>query len=100
MEKKRSLGGMLILALTMIFFYLPILYIIVFSFNGSRSLTHFDGFSLQWYEKMFSDRTMMEAVGYTILVAVLSTIVSTLPAHWPPSASPDPDGYCAMWWSR
>ncbi len=78
MEKKRSLGGMLILALTMIFFYLPILYIIVFSFNGSRSLTHFDGFSLQWYEKMFSDRTMMEAVGYTILVAVLSTIVSTI----------------------
>lgn len=69
---------MLILALTMIFFYLPILYIIVFSFNGSRSLTHFDGFSLQWYEKMFSDRTMMEAVGYTILVAVLSTIVSTI----------------------
>ena len=69
---------MLILALTMIFFYLPILYIIVFSFNGSRSLTHFDGFSLQWYEKMFSDRTMMEAVGYTILVAVLSTLVSTI----------------------
>ncbi len=77
MEQKRGIGGKLILGLTMLFFYLPILYIILFSFNGTRSLTHFDGFSLQWYQKMFADRTMMEAVGYTILIAVLSTIIST-----------------------
>ena len=44
------------LALILIFFYLPILYTIVFSFNDSRSLTVFKGFSLQWYERMFNDR--------------------------------------------
>ena len=77
-KKKAGIGGKLLLALTMVFFYLPILYIIVFSFNGSRSLTKLDGFSLRWYEKMFSDSTMMEAVVYTILIAVLATIISTI----------------------
>ena len=64
-NRKTGIGGKVLLALTMIFFYLPILYIIVFSFNGSRSLTHLEGFSLRWYEKMFADSNMMEAVVYT-----------------------------------
>ena len=55
MKKKTSVGSKIILTLTMLFFYLPILYIIVFSFNDSRSLTKFSGFSLRWYEKMFAD---------------------------------------------
>lgn len=77
-KKKAGIGGKLLLALTMVFFYLPILYIIVFSFNSSRSLTKLDGFSLRWYEKMFSDSTMMEAVVYTIVIAILATILSTI----------------------
>lgn len=51
MKKKHSVASKSILILTMLFFYLPILYIIVFSFNDSRSLTKFSGFSLRWYEK-------------------------------------------------
>ncbi|MGN0134540.1 MAG: extracellular solute-binding protein, partial [Anaerotignum sp.] len=54
------------------------LYIIVFSFNDSRSLTKLGGFSLRWYEKMFADSTMMEAVVYTIVIALLATIISTI----------------------
>lgn len=77
-KKKTGIAGKVLLAATMIFFYLPILYIIVFSFNGSRSLTHLDGFSLRWYEKMFADSTMMEAVVYTIIIATLATIISTI----------------------
>lgn len=77
-KQKISLASRILLGLTVLFFYLPILYIIVFSFNDTRSLTKFDGFSLQWYVKMFSDRTMMEAVGYTIFVAVVATVVSTI----------------------
>ena len=50
---------------------------LIFSFNSSRSLTSFDGFSLQWYEKMFSDRNMLEAIYYTLIIAVIATIVST-----------------------
>ncbi len=78
MKKSRKLPSRVIIILTMLFFYLPILYIIIFSFNDSRSLTHFSGFSLQWYEKMLADDTMMAAVFYTILVAVLATAISTI----------------------
>lgn len=76
--KKSGAGGKIILALTLLFFYFPIFYIIVFSFNDSRSLTKFGGFSLRWYEKMFADSSMMEAVLYTVLIAVLATVVSTV----------------------
>ena len=78
MKNKGNLAGKILLGATAVFFYLPILYIIVFSFNDSRSLTHFGGFSLRWYEKMFSDSTMMEAVVYTVIIALLATIISTV----------------------
>ena len=78
MKKKHSVASKIILILTMLFFYLPILYIIVFSFNDSRSLTKFSGFSLRWYEKMFADSTMMEAVLYTVVIALIATVVSTV----------------------
>jgi len=78
MKKETSVGSKIILTLTMLFFYLPILYIIIFSFNDSRSLTKFGGFSLRWYEKMFADSTMMEAVLYTVIIAVIATVVATV----------------------
>ena len=78
MKEKKQLFSKIFMVLLMIFFYAPIIYIIIFSFNGSRSLTHLDGFSLRWYEKMFNDKTMMESVVYTIVIAVLSTAISTV----------------------
>ena len=66
------------LALIIIFFYLPIIYVVIFSFNSSKSLSNFTGFSLQWYEKMFSNRTMLESIYYTVLVAVIATVISTI----------------------
>lgn len=77
-KKKSSLFSKILLGLTAIFFYAPIVYIILFSFNSSRSLTRFDGFSLRWYEKMFSDSTMMESVAYTVIIALLATLISTV----------------------
>jgi len=64
--------------LVMLFFYLPIIYVMVFSFNESKSLTRFTGFSLQWYQKMFETRTIREAIYYTVIIAVLATVISTL----------------------
>ena len=64
--------------LIMAFFYLPILYVMVFSFNESKSLTNFTGFSLKWYQKMFENRPIMEAIYYTVVIAVIATIVSTI----------------------
>ena len=95
MKKKTSVGSKIILTLTMLFFYLPILYIIIFSFNDSRSLTKFGGFSLRWYEKMFADSTMMEAVLYTVIIAVIASRQSS--ARSRPSVFLNPARLCRRW---
>ena len=66
------------MAVMIIFFYLPIVYMIIFSFNSSKSLTHFTGFSLRWYEAMLKNHGMMESLYVTIIVALLATIISTI----------------------
>lgn len=77
MMKKKPLSK-LYLAIILLFLYLPIVYVVVFSFNDSRSLTHFTGFSLEWYEKMFGNQMMMDAIYYTVIIAVIATVVSTI----------------------
>lgn len=76
--KNKSLLRNIYLGLLLGFFYLPIAYMIVFSFNESKSLTKFTGFSLQWYESLFNNNTMLEAIYYTLLIAIIATIVSTV----------------------
>ena len=49
MKKKISIGSKLYITLMFVFFYLPILVTMFFSFNSSKSLTNFAGFSLRWY---------------------------------------------------
>ena len=77
---KKSKGTILkiILGLVLLFLYLPIVYTIVFSFNSSKSLSVFKGFSLKWYEKMFNSGEIMDAIFYTIVVAILTTVISTV----------------------
>lgn len=77
MKKKLDIKK-IYLGLILAFFYLPILYVVVFSFNESKSLTNFTGFSLKWYQKMFETQPMMESIYYTVVIAVLATIVSTV----------------------
>lgn len=78
MKKEKRIFGKVLMVLTILFFYLPIVFMIIFSFNESKSLTHFTGFSLNWYEKLFQNRDMMESLYVTITVAVIATIVSTI----------------------
>ncbi|WP_304683388.1 extracellular solute-binding protein [Ileibacterium valens] len=75
--KKRWFGGCLMVALC-IFFYLPIVFMMVFSFNSSKSLTSFTGFSWKWYEQMFASHDMMDALYVTIIIALLATAISTI----------------------
>ena len=77
-KTRKKIFSKVFTVLLMVFFYAPIIYTIVFSFNGSKSLTHWSGFSLQWYEKMFSTRSMTEAIWYTLSIAVLATAISTV----------------------
>lgn len=76
--KNKKIFSKLFMICIMIFFYMPIVYTVVFSFNSKKSLTHWSGFSLTWYEKMFSSRDMMSALWTTISIAVLATIISTV----------------------
>ena len=81
MERKKGFwrfftSGYLILVL--LFIYLPIVYVVVFSFNESRSMTAFSGFSLKWYESMFNNREMLDSLKYTVLIALIATVTSTV----------------------
>jgi spermidine/putrescine transport system permease protein len=68
----------LFLSTVIVLIYLPIISLVVFSFNEGKSLTRWTGFSLQWYVKLFESGEIMQAVITTIVVAVVSTIVSTI----------------------
>ena len=78
MKLKKFHWTRILLAAVIVFFYIPIIYTIIFSFNSTRSLTTFSGFSLRWYEKMFSSSMTMSAIWTTFLVAILATIFSTI----------------------
>lgn len=78
MKKQRQPLLKILMMLMILFFYLPIVFMIVFSFNSSKSLTHFTGFSMQWYSKMLNNASMMESLYITIIVAVIATIISTI----------------------
>lgn len=74
---KRPFGKVL-MVLMIIFFYLPIAYMIIFSFNDGKSLTSFTGFSLRWYQHMLESQDMKEALYTTFSVAILATVISTI----------------------
>ncbi len=78
MKKSKGIFSKIVLALILAFFYLPIIHIIVFSFNGDKSVIKLDGFSFQWYERLFSDREMLLSIFYTVVIAVIATAVSTV----------------------
>lgn len=70
---KASFVGLVLLIL-----YLPIIYIIVQSFNVDGTGSYFQGFTLRWYKEMFLDRNLMSAIRTTWSVAIISTLVSTV----------------------
>lgn len=60
------------------FLYLPILIVVVFSFNTSRLNIRFEGFTLDWYAKMFDNAQLMQAFANTLIVAFSSTVISVI----------------------
>lgn len=78
MKKDKRYFGKTLMILSLMFFYLPILFMMIFSFNDSKSLTHFTGFSLRWYKAMLQNHSMMESLYVTIIVAFLATFIATI----------------------
>src|SRR6516164_5749338 len=72
------------LALGLAFLYLPILILIIYSFNASRLVTIWGGWSTRWYGALLADSAMLEAAGITLRVGVASatgaTVLGTLAA--------------------
>ena len=78
MKKIKRTFGKILMLLMIVFFYLPILYMIIFSFNDGKSLTSFTGFSLRWYRHMLESRDMMESLYITFAIALIATAISTV----------------------
>ena len=66
------------LALGAAFLYLPILILVIYSFNASRLVTVWGGWSLRWYLEVFNDRAMIEAAWMSVRVAAVSASLATL----------------------
>ncbi|HAV91535.1 MAG TPA: spermidine/putrescine ABC transporter substrate-binding protein, partial [Eubacterium sp.] len=77
-KKKISIGSKLYILLCFIFFYLPIVVTMVFSFNSSKSLTKFTGFSFRWYKKLLTDEGIISSVYVSLSIAIIATFVSTV----------------------
>jgi putrescine transport system permease protein len=66
------------LALGLAFLYLPIVVLVIYSFNDSRLVTVWGGWSLRWYREFFNDRAMLDAAWMSLRVAAVSATIATL----------------------
>ena len=76
--KKNSALNRLFMVLVFLFLYAPIFLLIIFSFNAGDSSIVWKGFSLDWYEKLFHNRLIMQSLYTTLLVSFLATIIATI----------------------
>jgi putrescine transport system permease protein len=66
------------LLLGLLFLYLPIVILVIYSFNASRLVTVWGGWSLRWYTEFFSDQAMLDAAWMSLRVAVTSATLATV----------------------
>lgn len=76
--KKNTRFSRFYLGLLFFLMYLPIGVVILFSFNESKLPVAFTGFSLQWYDKLFHNSAMMEALGNSLILGVVSCLLSAV----------------------
>ena len=80
-EKKRrsfNLKMTIFSVIVFAFIYLPILVMVIFSFNDQRRNYYWKGFTLKWYEKLFTDSNLVEFLWISLIIAVLATVISVI----------------------
>ena len=77
-RRANTAGDRLLMILTGLFLYAPIIILIVFSFNAGNSSSVWKGFSLHWYQQLFQNRLIMHSVYITLLVSLLATVIATI----------------------
>ena len=78
MDKKRFQASHLYLIFMFAILYLPIFYLIYYSFNAGGTMSEFTGFTLEHYENMFADTRLMSFLMNTFIVALLSALLATM----------------------
>ena len=61
-----------------LFLYAPIISLAVFSFNDAKSMAKWSGFSLRWYQELLQNERILDALYYTIIIALLAAAISTI----------------------
>ena len=77
-SKKSKVFYILYIAVLFLFFYLPIVVCMIYSFNDSKSLTNWTGFSFRWYGQLINDGSVMKAVFVSVTIAIFATLISTI----------------------
>lgn len=78
MVKVKSFFKRFYMVLILLFLYAPIMVLIAFSFNSSRTMAKWSGFTLDWYAQLFKDSIIMDSLWVTISVAVLSSVIAVI----------------------
>ncbi|MFH1909488.1 MAG: ABC transporter permease [Chloroflexota bacterium] len=77
-EKKPALWLRIVAFLTYAYIYIPILILVIFSFNTQKINVRWEGFTLHWYGELFRDQQVMLALKNTLTIAFVSTLVATV----------------------
>ena len=76
--RKPGIFGRLYTGIILFFLYAPILVLVVFSFNSSKSRSVWSGFTLDWYRRLIEDGSIMNAFYTTIIIALLASVIATI----------------------
>lgn len=76
--KNFNFNSSLWIGFALAFLYLPLVIMAIFSFNDSKSLSSWSGFSLRWYQELFVNQQMIDAIVVSVSIAILSTVISTI----------------------
>lgn len=74
----KSFFQKLYLGIVLFFFYAPIVILIIYSFNESKVMGNWTGFTLEWYKRLFADSNVMSALYTTLACAILASLAATV----------------------
>lgn len=78
MRKEKKSVKIVCISLCLLFLYFPLMVMAVFSFNDAKSLSNFKGFSFRWYETLFQNSQLLDAIVVSVTIAILATVISTI----------------------
>ena len=78
MKKKKCKFSHLYLGLVMAITYLPLIMVVIFSFNDSKLTVSWKGFTLSWYQELFHDAALIEALKNSLILGGVSCLVAAV----------------------